>query len=525
MKPVSSNIIPNAEDNCTPISSNCVVWQGPDIPCLSLCKGDTITDVVYKLALMVCSISDNLLDIADLDLDCLLDGDDAPTTQAGLLQLLTDKICEALTDNGGGGVTPPDTLYTLPECLQYEDLDNNLITEVNLDDYVDLMAGAICDIYTITTNMQVEIDSLDARVTILESATTGGGSPLVNVTVQCASGPTPGASLPIQQAFYNFENKFCQLSTILGSISQLNSFVANECPGLDTTPTLMDPLLDMQDLPNWTATPTTVAQNLNNMWITLCDMRSKIIDCCAGSTMPCVPIAVTNVTVSSITTSNAMVSWYVPAYGAGEAPIEYVVKVFNESAGNPVGGAIITENISHPTTFATILTGTLIADKTYIVQVTAIYSCGESTVAQIASIVRISAAAMCVQVYESGLPSSPNIICNGISYPVLNRRTFARLQNTVGGSPVTNTGGPITVTVKYSVVDECGGTSSTTMNIIIPNGAYEGYVDYVSQTPAECTPILPCNQITKTLGCVESITGTTSIICSAGADMCPPPLP
>lgn len=520
MKPVSSNIIPTPEDNCTPISSNCVVWQGPDIPCLSLCSGDTITDVVYKLALMVCSISDNLLDIADLDLDCLLDGDDAPTTQVELLQLLTDKICEALADDGGGGVTPPGAMYTLPECLQYEDNDDNLITEVNLDEYVDLMAGAICDIYTITTNMQVEIDSLDARVTILESATTGGGSPLVNVTVQCASGPTPGASLPIQQAFYNFENKFCQLSTLLGSIAQLNSFVANECPGLDSEPTLMDPLQEMQDLPNWTVTPTTVAQNLNNMWITLCDMRLKIIDCCAGSTTPCVPIAVTNVIVSNITTTNAMVSWYVPAYGAGEAPIEYVVRVFNESAGNPSGGALITQTVSHPTTFATLMTGTLIEDKTYIVQVTAIYSCGESTVAQVASAVRISPAAQCIQVFESGLASG-SVICNSISYPVLNKRTYARLQNTVGGAPVVNTGMAITVTVAYNLVSACGVPSTTTAVITIPNGSYEGYVDYVSDTKAVCGGSGLCGNVTRDLNCVTSIVGTTSILCVAGADMCP----
>jgi hypothetical protein len=520
MKPVSSNIIPTPEDNCTPISSNCVIWQGPDIPCLSLCKGDSITDVVYKLATMVCSISDNLLDITDLDLTCLLEGADAPTTQAELLQLLTDKICEALADDGGGGVTPPATIYTLPTCLQYDDGDDNTITQVELDEYVDLMAAAICDIYMITTNLQVDIDSLDARVTILENATPTGGSPLVSVTVQCASGPTPGASLPIQQAFYNFESKFCELSTLLGSIAQLNSFVANECPGLDTEPTLMDPLLDMQDLPNWTVTPTTVAQNLNNMWITLCDMRLKIIDCCAAAVIPCSPIAVTSLSVSSVTTSNAMVSWYVPAYGAGEAPIEYSVKVFNEVAGNPSGGAVLTQNVSHPTTFVTLSTGTLVADKSYIVQVTAIYSCGESTVAQVSSVVRISAAAQCIQVFESGLASG-TVTCLSTNYPVLNKRTYARLQATVGGAPVTNTGTAITVTVSYNLVNECGATSTATATITIPNGSYEGYVDYVSATKAVCSGSGLCGDVTKTLNCVQSIAGTSTILCVAGADMCP----
>ena len=36
---------------CKPISSNCVVWQGPDLNCINVCNGDTISivDVVTKI--------------------------------------------------------------------------------------------------------------------------------------------------------------------------------------------------------------------------------------------------------------------------------------------------------------------------------------------------------------------------------------------------------------------------------------------------------------------------------------------
>ena len=40
MKPLNLDNKP-----CSPISSNCVVWQGPDIPCIQLCTGDTVSDV------------------------------------------------------------------------------------------------------------------------------------------------------------------------------------------------------------------------------------------------------------------------------------------------------------------------------------------------------------------------------------------------------------------------------------------------------------------------------------------------
>ena len=34
---------------CSPLSSNCVVWQGPDIPCIDICNGDTVSDVIANL--------------------------------------------------------------------------------------------------------------------------------------------------------------------------------------------------------------------------------------------------------------------------------------------------------------------------------------------------------------------------------------------------------------------------------------------------------------------------------------------
>ena len=41
---------------CDPISSNCVIWQGPDIECINLCKWDSVSDVVYKLAQELCTV-------------------------------------------------------------------------------------------------------------------------------------------------------------------------------------------------------------------------------------------------------------------------------------------------------------------------------------------------------------------------------------------------------------------------------------------------------------------------------------
>ena len=44
----------NTTNGCNNTSSNCVIWQGPDLTCVNICNGDTISDVVAKLAEQLC---------------------------------------------------------------------------------------------------------------------------------------------------------------------------------------------------------------------------------------------------------------------------------------------------------------------------------------------------------------------------------------------------------------------------------------------------------------------------------------
>jgi hypothetical protein len=49
-----------------------ILWTGPNIPCINLCKGDMITDVIFKIASEVCSIIDSL-DLDTLNYECIID--------------------------------------------------------------------------------------------------------------------------------------------------------------------------------------------------------------------------------------------------------------------------------------------------------------------------------------------------------------------------------------------------------------------------------------------------------------------
>jgi len=131
MIPTSSSASTNGCDN---ISSNCVVWQGPDIACIDLCTGDTITDVTAKLATKVCDIITNGVDanpnLSGLDLTCLNIQGQTPTTLVPVLQEMVNQICAnssgttvGTSSNLARSKQTTDSLpiMTLPACMQYDD--------------------------------------------------------------------------------------------------------------------------------------------------------------------------------------------------------------------------------------------------------------------------------------------------------------------------------------------------------------------------------------------------------------------
>ncbi len=82
MKPTNSN-----ENGCDPMSSNCVIWQGPDIDCINLCKGDNISTVVDKLATELCTLLETF-NIDDYDTSCFNLAECAPKAFKVLNNLL-----------------------------------------------------------------------------------------------------------------------------------------------------------------------------------------------------------------------------------------------------------------------------------------------------------------------------------------------------------------------------------------------------------------------------------------------------
>jgi len=273
MKPLNLDNSP-----CSPISSNCVIWQGPDIPCIKLCKGDTISDVIDKLAKELCNIMD-LLDVNGYDLSCFDLASCKPQNIQELIQFLIERICALEAVDAAAAATPTtsvnqarsasaDTLVTVAPCFVI-----GTTTVMPVSEYAITIGTRICGIIDQITIINNQITNLDIRVTTLETTPI----PVFTIptfTLGCnigalASGTTNGIDVILEEYI---NNVWCGFYATTGSITDLSNAIASQCIlGTDFTKVNPAATYAMQ-YPNWIQPTTTIADLLNNAWIVLCDI-------------------------------------------------------------------------------------------------------------------------------------------------------------------------------------------------------------------------------------------------------------
>jgi hypothetical protein len=287
----------DTQEGCNPISSNCVIWQGPDIPCINLCNGDSVSDVVAKLAEELCTIVDQL-DISFLDISCFGALAPEPADFRDVIQLLINRICNLEADTGGGVSSagcPDDCLIPLPQCLQFTDPLGNVVTELVLRDYMILIANRICTILSQITALSSSVVNIEGRLTVIEETLAGLGG---GVTIDITSSNCVGNNLtqPIQNFVLALESELCRVIASVGTPTEINNAISQQCivdgQPLDNAPQLSNPASSMANIPGWVsgASYNTLADAVNNLWLTVCDMRTTIADiqatlanCCSVS--------------------------------------------------------------------------------------------------------------------------------------------------------------------------------------------------------------------------------------------------
>ncbi len=260
---------------CNPISSNCVVWQGPDIPCIDICNGDTVSDVVANLATKVCELIDATCEcnpVLAIDASCLTIAD--PTNLDQVVQALIDKVCE----------TPDATItnIVLPKCLYYRDSLGNEVTELPLADWAVLVGNEICTIKETISIIEQNVTNLESRVAVLEECVLPCTPDEPSDFFVLSSCINAGQSIPISTLVLALESQFCSFRDVVGDIALLNSAINAQClfastPQLSGNGTL-------GNVTGWVDTPATLAESSINQWLAICDLHAAVAaiqnNCC-----------------------------------------------------------------------------------------------------------------------------------------------------------------------------------------------------------------------------------------------------
>lgn len=369
----------NNQQNCNPISSNCVTWQGPDIACINLQKGDTVSDVTYKLAVELCDLLDQT-NLTSFDLSCFDPICPKPENFHDLVQFIIDKLC-TLNNCCSGSTsvvastaaksfsassaqttgTCPDCVITIASCFQYTDSFGNNITTMNIADYAAAIGARVCTISTQFAALQTTVSSQGQRITSLETWVNNYSPTIPTALSSCLY---PNTVLQVTNFCQSLEQEFCSLRNATGTPTSLINAISKQCADLDNAPKLIGSGL-MGMTPGWVlqSNYSTAADAINNLWLTVCDLRAavdNILNTCCNDSLTCNSTSVSFGTIS-ISVSNLSVPLLgTTAPGAVDCPggiaLSVVDKFGNTYIASPVPAIVASLN-STPITVALGATG------------------------------------------------------------------------------------------------------------------------------------------------------------------------
>lgn len=254
------------------ITTKCVTWNGPSIPCLEVCTGDSLTDVMYAVATKVCAINTSIGgDISTISLDCLIDG--APPDEINIkviLELLIDNHCSLY--DFAHAISTGDAVVTLNlnmRCLTHYDEFLNIVAQdlnTTLQSIVNQVCESVDDITTLNglvAQLRTDLDAIPPPVTYVEP----------NV-VTC----TTGTSKPVSVALPLVAADLCDYKVRVGTADEIDSARTKQ-------PTDLNALLSAVE--GWDTSPLTLSDSLGNLWLAYKNLldRVKVIEnTCCGPT-------------------------------------------------------------------------------------------------------------------------------------------------------------------------------------------------------------------------------------------------
>jgi len=252
-------------ENCIPIHSSCIEWNGGELPFLGICNGDDLNTLLWEIITKLQEIAGD--DLSEFDIDSLLDicAQRAPTeiTVLSILNVLkNNQVClkdfvDTLNDGLAELFKTTGVNVNLKCYAQFDNLGNPLsLTREQFDQLViDTLCGHEDRLTTIEGQlilMQAEIDALNVVSTVAELDISTCINPL---------------SLPTSVQLQNTSTEICDLETATGLPADISTALAN-------TPGDLNPEFGL--LPGWILVPTNWAENYNNLIIELENIRQRI---------------------------------------------------------------------------------------------------------------------------------------------------------------------------------------------------------------------------------------------------------
>lgn len=267
-------MLPSKQNNtspCTPVSSNCVIWQGPDIPCIDLCNGDTISDVVAKLATELCDLIDATCecnpDLAGLDISCI-----TSETPDGLVATLQEIINYACAIDGGGTTIN----LKLPKCLEFRDDTGTLVTQLPTSEWATLIGNQICDIRSAINIINQNISNLDSRIATLEACVlpcTPSQNADFTVVSSCFF---PGQEVLISTLILAIESELCIVAEQIGSPTEISTAISAQ--SISSRDKSLSVEGTIGQFTGWISNPRNLADINTNQGIILSDLYAAVSD-------------------------------------------------------------------------------------------------------------------------------------------------------------------------------------------------------------------------------------------------------
>tara|TARA_R110000787_G_scaffold286387_1_gene404575 strand:+ start:191 stop:3760 length:3570 start_codon:yes stop_codon:yes gene_type:complete len=267
----------NTTNGCDNTSSNCVVWQGPNLPCVDVCTGDTISDVIAKLCESIVGAVTAApgVNIDTINQLCIETNQGRSNTIQELIQNIINEVC----DHNSSAVDPCSCVIPLPKCLQYRNEQGNDVVSLPLYDgktgesYAVYLANKICNNISSINGLQNDLNALDGRVTSLESSSVQGRYIAPKVVPNFVG--RVGSPTSIERMLIQTEEAYGETRRALGTVQDLNKSIGYAANNLSALK-MLNGSGTYSAQPGWITSPRNVAQSFQNLWLTTNDIRNAV---------------------------------------------------------------------------------------------------------------------------------------------------------------------------------------------------------------------------------------------------------